>query len=237
MPVLRMPFVHRTVEAILIRLAGKYPVVTITGPRQSGKTTLCRMTFGQKPYANLESPDVRQFAIDDPRGFLSQYPDGAVIDEIQRAPDLVSYLQSIVDADQREGLFILTGSQQFEVGNTINQSLAGRTALVKLLPFSIAEIQSSYSLPDINSLLYHGFYPRLWDKQLHPTQALGDYFETYIERDLRQLVAIKDLNRFQRFIKLCAGRIGHLLNVNSLANDTGISHTTARNWLSLLEAS
>jgi predicted AAA+ superfamily ATPase len=195
------------------------------------------MMFAHKPYANLESPDIRQFAVDDPRGFLAQYPDGAVIDEIQRAPDLVSYLQPLVDEDRRDGLFILTGSQQFEVSNTINQSLAGRTALVKLLPFSIAELQPAFGLPGIDRLLYHGFYPRLWDKQLNPTQALGDYYQTYIERDLRQLVAIKDLNLFQRFIQLCAGRIGGLLNVSSLANDTGISHTTAGNWLSLLEAS
>ena len=232
-----MPLIKRTIETILHSLASSYPVVTITGPRQSGKTTLCRKVFVKKPYANLESPDVRQFAIDDPRGFLAQYPHGAVFDEIQRAPDLVSYLQPLVDEDQREGLFILTGSQQFEVTDTINQSLAGRTALVKLLPFTIEEIQSEFALPSIDSLLYHGFYPRLWDKQLEPTQALGGYFETYIERDLRQLVSIKDLSIFQRFIKLCAGRIGQLLNTNSLANDTGISHTTARNWLSLLEAS
>ncbi len=235
--VLYMPYVHRTIETVLRTLSDQYPVVTITGPRQSGKTTLCRKIFEHKPYANLESPDVRQFAIDDPRGFLAQYPDGAVFDEIQRAPDLVSYLQVLVDADQRQGLFILTGSQQFEVSHTINQSLAGRTALVKLLPFTIEEIRSAFAIPDIDDLIYRGFYPRLWDKKLDPTQALGDYFETYIERDLRQLVAIKDLNLFQRFIKLCAGRIGHLLNMNSLANDTGISHTTARNWLSLLEAS
>ncbi|MDY6987090.1 MAG: ATP-binding protein [Thermodesulfobacteriota bacterium] len=232
-----MPFINRTIEAVLRTYAAKYPVLTITGPRQSGKTTLCKKVFAHKPYANLESPDIRQFAIDDPRGFLAQYPDGAILDEIQRAPNLVSYLQPMVDEDQREGLFILTGSQQFEVSNAINQSLAGRTALLKLLPFSIEEIQSTFSLPDIDSLLYHGFYPRIWDKQLNPTQVLGDYFETYIERDLRQLITIKDLNLFQRFIKLCAGRTGQLLNVNSLADDTGISHTTAGNWLSLLEAS
>lgn len=165
--------------------------------------------------------------LEDPRGFLAQYPDGAVFDEIQRAPELVSYLQPMVDNDPREGRFILTGSQQFEVSNTINQSLAGRSALVKLLPFSIEEVQSKFPLPDIDGLLYHGFYPRLWHKKLHPTQALGDYFETYIERDLRQLL----------FIKLCAGRIGQLLNVSSLANDVGVSHTTARAWLSVLEAS
>lgn len=232
-----MSLVNRTVATVVKRLAGKYPVVTITGPRQSGKTTLCRMVFGNKPYANLEAPDIRQFAIDDPRGFLAQYPDGAVLDEIQRTPDLASYLQPLVDEDRRNGLYILTGSQQFEVSNTINQSLAGRTSMVKLLPFSIAEIKASYSLPDIDRLLYHGFYPRLWDQQLNPTQAMGDYFQTYVERDLRLLVAIKDLNRFQRFIQLCAGRIGQLLNVSSLANDTGISHTTAGAWLSLLEAS
>ena len=232
-----MALVDRTIESVIRNLAGKYPVVTITGPRQSGKTTLCRKVFAQKPYTNLEAPDTRQFALEDPRGFLAQYPDGAVLDEIQRTPDLVSYLQPMVDDDQRHGLYILTGSQQFEVSNTINQSLAGRTALVKLLPFSLAEIKASYTLPNIDRLLYHGFYPRLWDKQLNPTQALGDYFQTYIERDLRQLVAIKDLVRFQRFIQLCAGRIGQLLNISSLANDAGVSHTTAGNWITLLEAS
>jgi len=186
-----MPLVNRTIEPVLQQYVRQYPVITITGPRQSGKTTLCRKVFSGKPYANLEAPDIRQFALDDPRGFLSQYPDGAVFDEIQRAPELVSYLQELVDQDGRDGLFILTGSQQFEVSNTINQSLAGRTALVKLLPFSLQEISSSFPLPDINRLLYQGFYPRIWDKNLNPTQALRDYFETYIERDLRQLVAIK----------------------------------------------
>lgn len=232
-----MPLINRTIETVLMTYAAQYPVVTITGPRQSGKTTLCKKAFPNKPYANMESPDIRQFAIDDPRGFLAQYPDGAILDEIQRTPDLVSYLQPMVDEDQREGLYILTGSQQFEVSNVINQSLAGRTALLKLLPFSIEEIQSGFKLPDIDSLLYHGFYPRIWDKKLNPTQGLGDYFETYLERDLRQLITIKDLNLFQRFIKLCAGHTGQLLNLNSLANDTGVSHTTAGNWLSILEAS
>lgn len=231
-----MPLIDRTVEPVLRLLAEQYPVVTITGPRQSGKTTLCRKVFGAKPYANLEAPDVRQFALDDPRGFLAQYPDGAVLDEIQRAPDLVSYLQPLVDADNRAGRFILTGSQQFEVRHTVNQSLAGRTALVRLLPFSIPEIQTAFDLPDVDDLLYHGFYPRLWDRRLDPTQALGDYVQTAVERDLRQLVAVKDLNLFQRFLQLCAGRVGQLLNVNALATETGVSHTTARNWLSLLEA-
>ena len=232
-----MKLVNRSIEPVLQTLADQYPVVTITGPRQSGKTTLCRKVFPDKPYANLESPDIRQFAIDDPRAFLAQYPDGAVLDEIQRAPDLASYIQPMVDEAGKEGIFILTGSQQFEVSNTINQSLAGRTALVKLMPFALDEIQTAFSLPDINHLLVRGFYPRIWEKKLNPTQALGDYFETYIERDLRQLITIKDLNLFQRFIKLCAGRVGQLLNVNSLGNDAGVSHTTAKNWLSILEAS
>lgn len=232
-----MTLINRSVEKTLIHLAAQYPIVTITGPRQSGKTTLSKKCFENKPYVNLESPDVRQFALDDPRGFLNQYRDGAIFDEIQRAPGLVSYLQPLVDDDPREGRYILTGSQQFEVSNTINQSLAGRTALLKLLPFSIEEIRSRFPLPAVDALLYHGFYPRLWDRGLNPTQALGDYYETYIERDLRQLVTVKDLNLFQRFIKLCTGRIGQLLNTSNLANETGVSHTTARNWLSLLEAS
>lgn len=232
-----MPLIDRTIESTLKQLAGAYPVVTITGPRQSGKTTLCRKVFPEKPYANLEFPDVRQFAIDDPRGFLAQFPDGAVLDEIQRAPNLVSYIQPMVDEDQREGRYILTGSQQFEISNTISQSLAGRTALVRLLPFAIEELRNAFPFPDIDGLLHHGFYPRIWDKQLDPTPALNAYFETYIERDLRQLITIRDLNLFQRFIKLCAGRIGQLLNVSSLGNDAGVSHTTARNWLSMLEAS
>lgn len=232
-----MLLVTRTIENVLSIYARQYPVITITGPRQSGKTTLCRKVFSDKPYVNLEAPDTRQFAQDDPRGFLSQYPEGAILDEIQRAPDLVSYIQEIVDREPLDGRYILTGSQQFEVSNSINQSLAGRTALIKLLPFSLEELSNSYTIPTVDELLYHGFYPRIWDKKLNPTQALRDYFETYIERDLRQLVFIKDLNLFQRFIKLCAGRVGQLLNLNSLANDTGVSHTTASNWLSLLEAS
>lgn len=232
-----MQLLDRAIEPVLLNLAASYPVVTLTGPRQSGKTTLCRKVFPQKPYANLETPDVRQFAVDDPRGFLSQYPDGAVLDEIQRAPEIVSYLQPMIDEDPRDGRFILTGSQQFEVSSAVSQSLAGRSALLRLLPFSIDEIRTAFQLPDVDGLLYRGFYPRLWTRRLNPTQALGDYFETYIERDLRQLITIKDLNLFQRFIRLCAGRVGQLLNVSGLANETGVSHTTARQWLSMLEAS
>lgn len=229
--------IPRTLQPYLLSLSTKYPVVTITGPRQSGKTTLCRLAFPEKPYANLESPDTRQFAASDPRAFLAQYPDGAVLDEIQRVPEILSYLQPLIDKDGRSGLFILTGSQQFEVMSTISQSLAGRTALLKLLPFSIGELAPIGSLPPINRLLVSGFYPRIHDRGLDPTQALGDYLETYVERDIRQLVNIKDLGLFEKFLRLCAGRVGQLLNLHDLGNETGISHTTARAWVTLLEAS
>ena len=231
------PMITRTLTPVLKQLASQYPVVTLTGPRQSGKTTLCRDTFPDKPYVNLESPDIREFAHSDPRGFLSSYPDGAIIDEIQRVPQLLSYLQPIIDERRAPGQFILTGSQQFEVMTTISQSLAGRTALLKLLPFSIEELNSAGIQPGIDSLLLNGFYPRIYDAGLNPTQALGDYLETYVERDIRQLINIKDLALFEKFVRLCAGRTGQLLNLHSLGNDVGISHTTARSWLTLLEAS
>ena len=185
----------------------------------------------------MENLDNRQFAIDDPRGFLRNYPDGAILDEIQRTPDLLSYIQSIVDETQRDGLFVLTGSQQFEISRKINQSLAGRTALLKLLPFSIEELSGHYDIFSTNRMVITGFYPRIYDKELNPTTALRDYFETYVERDLRLLVNIKDLNLFQKFVRLCAGRVGQILNLKNLANDVGISHTTARSWITLLEAS
>ena len=229
--------IERTLTPVLKSLAAQYPVVTITGPRQSGKTTLCRAAFPDKFYVNLESPDTRQFALEDPRSFLAQFPDGAILDEIQRAPHLLSYIQPIVDEPNSKARYVLTGSQQFEVTNTVNQSLAGRTALLKLLPLSIAELRSAYPIPSIDSLLLTGFYPRIHDQGLNPSQALGDYLETYVERDIRQLLAIKDLNLFEKFVKLCAGRIGQVLNLQSLGNDVGISHTTARSWLTLLEAS
>jgi predicted AAA+ superfamily ATPase len=229
--------IDRKIEPILKELAAKYPVVTITGPRQSGKTTLCRKVFPKMAYANLERPDTRDFAVSDPRGFLGGYPDGVILDEIQRAPQLLSYIQTIVDESSVPGQFILTGSQQLEVLNTVSQSLVGRTALLKLLPFSMAELGRRYLPPSVDRLLLTGFYPRIYDQQLDPTQALGDYFETYVERDMRQLAAVKDLSLFEKFVRLCAGRIGQILNMQSLGNDAGVSHTTASAWMSLLEAS
>lgn len=229
--------IPRTLEQTVTHLAGLYPVITVTGPRQSGKTTLCRASFPEKPYVNLESPDVREFARNDPRGFLSSYPDGAILDEIQRVPQLLSYLQPLVDERNEPGQYILAGSQQFEVMTTISQSLAGRTALLKLLPFSIEELRTGGFDTDINRLLLTGFYPRIHAAGLPPTQTLGDYVATYVERDIRQLTSVKDLALFEKFVRLCAGRVGQLLNLQSLGNDVGVSHTTARNWLTLLEAS
>lgn len=229
--------IKREIETSLKDLSKKYPVVTITGPRQSGKTTLVKYVFKNKPYLNLEAPDIREFATTDPRGFLNQIPDGAIIDEIQRVPELLSYIQVIVDEKRINGMFILTGSQQFELSNSISQSLAGRTALLKLLPFSISELLPRYAKLDVNELLYRGFFPRIYDHNLNPTKTLSDYFETYVERDLRELIQIKNLMVFQKFVKMCAGRVGQLLNLQNLANDVGISHTTAREWLTLLQAS
>lgn len=229
--------IERTITPTLCELARQFPVVTITGPRQSGKTTLCRATFPEKPYINLEQPDTRRLAIDDPRAFLSQIPDGAIIDEVQRAPELLSYIQVLVDDKKISGQFILTGSQQFEILDTVSQSLAGRTALLKLLPLSMEELKLSGFSLSVNKLILGGFYPRIHDQNLNPTRVLGDYFETYVERDIRQLISIKNIGLFEKFVRLCAGRIGQLLNLQSLGNDVGISHTTAREWLTLLEAS
>ncbi|MHB1646820.1 MAG: ATP-binding protein [Candidatus Acididesulfobacter diazotrophicus] len=228
--------IKRIIGDVLKNLANQYPVVTITGPRQSGKTTLIKNVFADKQYVNLESPDIRQFAVNDPKGFLAQY-NNAILDEIQRAPELLSYIQPIVDKNKEQGQFIITGSQQFEVLNNISQSLAGRTALLKLLPFSISEIKNIVDVSLTDKLIYTGFYPRIYDMNLDPHQAIGDYIVTYVERDIRQLISIKDLNLFEKFLKLCAGRIGQLLNFQGLANDVGVSHTTVRSWVSILEAS
>ena len=229
--------IKREITPHLTRLFEQYPFVTITGPRQSGKTTLCRAAFPDLTYANLEAPDQRQFAESDPRGFLAQLGEGAIIDEIQHVPDLLSYLQVLADERRQNSLFVLTGSEQFQLSNAINQSLAGRTALLRLLPFSLAERQRIGASLAIDEMLHSGFYPRILDQRLEPQQALGDYFETYVERDVRRMGEIRNLSSFRRFVRLCAGRVGQLVNLSALGADAGVSHTTAREWLTLLEAS
>lgn len=228
----------RDIEAALRHLLRGFPIVTLTGPRQSGKTTLARVVFADKPYVSLEDPDVRQMALDDPRSFLGRYPNGAVLDEVQRAPRLLSYLQTRVDADGRMGLFLLTGSQQFGLMSGVTQSLAGRTAFVELLPFSIQELERSGVRPaSLDAMLFEGGYPPLYDRGLAPRTWLSAYVTAYVERDVRQLLKVQDLDAFQRFVRLCAGRSGQILNLSSLATDCGITHNTAKAWISVLEAS
>lgn len=217
--------------------AGQYPVITVTGPRQSGKTTLCRALFKDKPYLSLEDLDHREFARTDPRGFLANIPDGAVLDEIQYAPNLVSYIQTRVDERQQPGMFVLTGSRQFEMMESVSQSLAGRTAVARLLPFSFGELYAHTPPPSIDAMLYAGFYPRIHDRNLNPTEALSFYLATYIERDVRQILAVSDLDRFSTFIRLCAGRTGQLLNMQSIGGECGVTHNTIKSWLSVLQAS
>lgn len=228
---------HREMTKEVREMAESYPVVTLLGPRQSGKSTLVRNEFAKKPYVSLENLDERRFAEADPRGFLERFPQGAVLDEIQRVPSLLSYIQGIVDEKDQKGLFILTGSHQLELHESITQSLAGRTAILKLLPFSIEELAQhsiNYSLDDY---LYSGMYPRIYKDDLNPTKFYRDYVQTYVERDVRKMINVKDLSLFQHFLKLCAGRVGQVFNSNNLSNELGISYHTVNNWLSILEAS
>lgn len=230
--------ITRNAEQTIRTLLRGFPLVTLTGPRQSGKTTLARAVFSDRPYASLEDPDVRLAAQDDPRSFLGRFPDGAVLDEVQRCPALLSYLQTIVDADGRMGLFILTGSQQFGLLSGITQSLAGRTAFVELLPFSLPELNRAGRLPeDADTMLLTGCYPPLYDRDVPPSAWFAAYVTAYVERDVRQLLKIQELETFQLFVRLCAGRTGQLLNLSSLAADCGITHNTAKAWISVLEAS
>src|SRR3989338_55361 len=229
--------IKRTISEKILRYARRYPVITITGPRQAGKTTLCKALFPKRKYFSLENIDTRDYARNDPRAFLNEcHKEGAIIDEIQRVPELASYIQEIVDTKYKPGLFILTGSQNFHLLNTVSQSLAGRTALAVLLPFSYAEIYSDKAKP-IDKVLFTGFYPRIHDKKLNPTEALSFYVSTYLERDIRTLINVKDLSKFEKFLKLCAGRAAQIVNLSNLANDCGINHNTAKSWLSVLEAS
>lgn len=230
--------IPREAESTLRRLAEGYAVVTITGPRQSGKTTLARAVFARHAYVSLENPEQREFAESDPRGFLDKYSGGAVIDEAQRCPALFAWLQGVVDEKRHAGRFILTGSQQFGLLSGITQSLAGRVALLSLLPFTSGELQAVDRLPAVlDDALFTGSYPPIFDRGLDPSVWYGNYVQTYLERDVRQLINVRDLTQFQRFLRLCAGRTGQLLNLSALGDEAGISHNTAREWISVLEAS
>lgn len=230
--------IPRILEPLAKRSLRDWPVVALTGPRQSGKTTLARAIGGDRPYASLEDPDVRSFAEDDPRGFLNGFPRGAVLDEAQRCPSLFSYLQTRVDEGKRMGQFIITGSQQFGLVEAITQSLAGRVAMLTLLPFSQEELDGvGKGFRGIDDMLFKGFYPPVHDRQVPPAEWLGSYIATYVERDVRQALRVQNLATFQRFVRLCATRVGQLVNLSSLASDCGVTHNTAASWLSVLEGS
>lgn len=230
--------IARDLAPRLTRAAQTWPSITLTGPRQSGKTTLCRALFPQHPYETLEAPDVRAFAVEDPRAFLSQFPQGAILDEVQRVPDLLSYLQGIIDADPAPGRWILTGSQNLSLLESVSQSLAGRTVVYNLLPLSRGEtIRFSRHPETLEESLFAGSYPRIFDGNLDPVDWLGSYVATYIERDVRTISNVDDFATFQRFVTLCAGRTAQLLNYSSLAGDCGISQPTAKSWLGILETS
>lgn len=228
----------RHLAPTLLRLASAFPIVAVTGPRQSGKTTLVRAVFAAKPYVSLEDPAERAFAAEDPRGFLARFSDGAIFDEAQRWPELFSYLQGLVDADRRPGRFVLTGSQQFGLMSDVTQSLAGRVGMTRLLPFALAELApDDRTGVDLDAAMLKGGYPSLHVQPVTSADWFASYVATYVERDVRQLLKVQDLSAFQRFLRLCAGRTGQLLNATALAGEAGVSHSTARAWLSVLEAS
>jgi len=230
--------IPRTLEKKLRELAGYYPAVLVTGPRQSGKTTLCRMAYADKRYVSLEALDMRDFASSDPRGFLAEYANGAIIDEVQQVPELLSYLQSDIDDRSEPGRFILTGSQHFGLSQSISQTLAGRCGILVLLPPGLEELQAFPTAPaDLFPLLWQGAYPRIYDREIPAHQWLADYIATYVQRDVRQVINVGDLQTFSGFMKLCAGRTAQEINLSALGNDSGVTHNTARAWLSVLETS
>jgi predicted AAA+ superfamily ATPase len=232
--------IKRDLEPHLRTVAQYFPVVAILGPRQSGKTTLAQMVFPQHAYVSLEDLDLRSLAIADPRGFLERYKNehGIILDEFQHVPGILSYIQTWVDREKQQGYFILTGSQNFLVSEAISQTLAGRISLNTLLPLSIQELEANNLLPEtLDDFLYTGCYPSLYAKTIPPHLWYPGYIQTYLERDVRQITNVSDLMLFKRFVELCAGRMGQIVNFTSLANDCGISDVTAQRWLNLLEAS
>lgn len=228
--------IPRIITTELELSAAEYPVVTILGPRQSGKTTLARMTFPEKPYLSLEDPDIRLAAEMDPRGFLGQIANGGILDEVQRLPDLLSYLQRIIDESRQHGRFILTGSHQPRLHEAISQSLAGRTAILTLWPFSLRELKTYKPSLSPYALIVRGFFPRVYEEELDHRRYYSNYLMTYVERDIRALIQLRDLSQFQKFLVLLAGRIGQVINYTSLANDIGVSGATIKSWLSVLKA-
>ena len=221
--------IPRSALSTLQRLARGFPVIAITGPRQAGKTTLAQQTFADKAYVSLENPEEREFAESDPRRFLARFEDGAILDEVQRCPQLLSWLQGIVDARKRMGDFVLTGSQQFERVSGMTQSLAGRVGRVELLALSTQELAAADRMPArLDDMLFQGGYPALYDRDLNPEDWFANYVATYLERDVRQLIAVRDLTQFQRFVRMCAARSGQLLNLSALGADCGITSVTAR---------
>ena len=229
--------IPRILERKITQLADKFPVISVTGPRQSGKTTLIKSIFSGYKYTSLEEPDIRLIAGSDPRRFLETGP-RMIIDEIQRVPELFSYIQSFTDESKINGQFIISGSQSFLLNQNISQSLAGRVAILNLLPFSFSELSDhGIRISSYENMIYTGFYPRLYDQNINPDDFFPNYIQTCIERDIRLLQNVHNLSLFVRFLKLCAGRTGQLLNLNSLANDCGISVNTAKSWISVLEAS
>jgi len=229
--------IQRSLQPRLLGLAAKFPVVTLTGPRQSGKTTLCRAAFPGKPYVSLEAPDVREFATTDPRGFLATFREGAVLDEVHRVPGLLSYVQVEVDRDRSPGRFILIGSANFSLLRSLGQSLAGRTALLELLPLDLEETRRFGPLPaDVFTLLWRGTYPAIYDRGLDPEEWYPAYTAAYLERDVRSILNVGDLSAFQTFLRLAAGRASQLVNLRALGADAGVTHATARAWLTVLEA-
>lgn len=230
--------IRRNLQPRLLELAGRMPAVAVTGPRQSGKTTLCRMAFPEREYVSLEPLDTRDYARTDPRGFLRQYGHGVILDEVQRAPDLFSYLQETIDEDPAPGRFVLTGSQHFGLSEAVSQSLAGRIGLLHLLPLALDEVRRFDHAPeDVWTTVWSGGYPRIYDRDLDPARWLADYVATYVQRDVRQVLEITNLDAFTTFLRLATGRTGQELNLSTLGADAGVSHVTARSWLSVLETS
>ncbi|WP_132531780.1 ATP-binding protein [Pedobacter psychrotolerans] len=231
-------FVKRQITHIIKKQQSKFPILALTGPRQSGKTTLLKELFKDYRYISLENPDIRAFATDDPNGFLNEYSENVILDEVQRVPSLFSYIQTKVDESKKMGQYILSGSQNFHLLNSITQTLAGRVALFKLLPLDFEELKAAELLEDdYPQALFKGFYPAIFDRDIDPKVFYTNYIQTYVEKDVTELLNVKDLKAFRTFLGLCAGRAGQLLNISALANDCNISQPTAKAWLSILESS